>query len=92
MASQSYIKATFMVEPKPKIRGSRVKRGWSRAPQRELVIRVVQFQRQMEREAVSVPKGGALWDLEPRELFLVAFTIQGCGAGEGMPAIAQEAV
>lgn len=46
----------------------------------------------MEREGVSVPKGGPSWELELGGLYPVASIILVCGTGEGMPAVTQEAV
>lgn len=56
------------------------------------MTRLMQSQREMERKAVSIPKGGASWELELGSLLPMASAILLYGTGEGMPAVTQEAV
>lgn len=54
--------------------------------------RLMQFHRELEREPVSVPKGGPSWQLELGGLLPGASVMLMCGTGEGMSAVTQEAV
>lgn len=52
----------------------------------------MQFHRELEREPVSVSKGGPSRQLELGGLLPVASVILMCGTGEGTSAVTQEAV